>query len=49
MAHPKRYDAIVIGAGMGGLVAGAILARKGLKVLLLEKEKQAGGYVVSFK
>ncbi len=49
MANPKRYDAIVIGAGMGGLTAGGLLARKGWKVLLLEKEKQAGGYVVSFK
>ena len=48
MSH-KKYDAIIIGAGMGGLTAGALLARKGLKVLLLEKEKQAGGYVVSFK
>lgn len=48
MSH-KKYDAIVIGAGMGGLTAGALLARKGLKVLLLEKEGQVGGYVVSFK
>lgn len=48
MSH-KEYDVIIIGAGMGGLTAGALLARKGLKVLLLEKERQAGGYVVSFK
>ena len=48
MSH-KKYDAIIIGTGMGGLTAAALLARKGLKVLLLEKEKQAGGYVVSFK
>lgn len=49
MANPKRYDAIIIGAGMAGLTAGGILARKGWKVLLLEKESQPGGYVVSFK
>jgi prolycopene isomerase len=34
---------------MGGLTAASLLAKKGLKTLLLEKEKQAGGYVVSFK
>ena len=49
MGNGKRYDAIVIGAGMGGLTAAALLAKKGLKVLLLEKEEQVGGYVVSFK
>ena len=49
MGSAKAYDAIVIGAGMGGLTAAALLAKKGLKVLLLEKEDQVGGYVVSFK
>jgi phytoene desaturase len=49
MGSAKAYDCIVIGAGMGGLTAAALLAKKGLKVLLLEKEKQVGGYVVSFK
>jgi phytoene dehydrogenase-like protein len=45
----KKYDAIVIGSGMGGLIAASLLTKKGLKTLLLEKEKQVGGYVVSFK
>src|SRR4030043_1364590 len=45
----KKYDAIVIGAGMGGLIAASLLSKKGLKTLLLEKEEQVGGYVVSFK
>ena len=45
----KRYDVIVIGAGMGGLTAATLLRRKGWKTLLLEKENQVGGYVVSFK
>jgi len=49
MTKAKAYDAIVIGSGMGGLTAAALLARKGFKTLLLEKEKQVGGYVVSFK
>ena len=45
----KKYDAIIIGSGMGGLTTASLLAKKGLKTLLLEKEKQVGGYVVSFK
>lgn len=49
MAKPNTYDTLVIGAGMGGLVAGSLLAKKGLRVLIFEKEKQVGGYVVSFK
>ena len=49
MLNAKKYDAIVIGAGMGGLTAATLLARKGMKTLLLEKEKQVGGYVVSFQ
>jgi len=49
MINGKTYDAIVIGAGMGGLTAAALLAKRGLKTLLLEKEDQVGGYVVSFK
>ena len=44
-----RYDVIVIGAGMGGLTAATLLAKEGCKTLLLEKESQVGGYVVSFK
>jgi len=49
MENRERYDVIVIGAGMGGLTAATLLAKKGFKTLLLEKEDQAGGYAVSFK
>lgn len=31
-----KYDAIIIGGGLGGLTAGAVLAKKGKKVLLIE-------------
>jgi len=37
------YDNIVIGAGYGGLVAAALLAKGGQKVLLLEGHKVPGG------
>jgi len=44
----ERYDAIVIGAGLGGLSAATILARNGLNVLLLERHNVPGGYATSF-
>ena len=44
----KQYDAIVIGAGLGGLSAAAMLARGGLGVLLLERHNVPGGYATSF-
>ncbi len=44
----KKYDAIVIGAGLGGLSAATMLARNGLSVLLLERHNVPGGYATSF-
>jgi phytoene dehydrogenase-like protein len=44
----EGYDAIVIGAGNGGLTASAALAQKGLNVLLLEKHNVPGGCATSF-
>ena len=39
----NKYDAIVIGSGLGGSVCAALLAMKGVKTLLLEKNKRPGG------
>lgn len=39
------YDAIIIGAGHNGLVAGIILADAGWKVLILEAQPEPGGCV----
>src|SRR5436305_9265597 len=39
-----RYDAVVIGAGMGGLAAANWLSRAGLKVAVFEKHSKPGGY-----
>jgi phytoene dehydrogenase-like protein len=42
-----RYDAIIIGAGHNGLIAGAYLARAGKKVLVLERRDIVGGAAVT--
>ncbi len=44
-----EYDAIIIGAGIGGLVCGCYLAKAGMKVLIVEKNNKPGGYCISFK
>jgi phytoene dehydrogenase-like protein len=44
-----RYDVVVIGAGLGGLTAGAILARAGRKVVVIERSNSVGGAASSYK
>jgi len=43
------YDVIVIGAGVGGLTAAALLSKAGLSVCVLEKEPHVGGYLAGFR
>ena len=43
------YDVIIIGAGLGGLVCGQLLARKGLRVVIFEKKAKVGGCCTSFQ
>lgn len=45
----KKYDAIIIGSGIGGLAAGLMLAHKQKKVLIVEKNKLFGGRLTSSK
>ncbi|MEW6554413.1 MAG: NAD(P)/FAD-dependent oxidoreductase [Actinomycetota bacterium] len=42
------YDAIVIGAGLGGLSCAAMLAQKGLKTLVCENTSRVGGCCSSY-
>ena len=44
----SSYDAIVIGAGLGGLTTGALLATAGWRVLVAEAGPAAGGYAHAF-
>jgi phytoene dehydrogenase-like protein len=47
MTSNGKYDAIVIGGGHNGLVAGAYMARAGKKTLVLEKRHLVGGATVT--
>ena len=44
-----EYDVLIIGAGVGGLTAGALLSKAGFSVCVLEKEPHAGGYLAGFR
>ena len=44
-----KYDVIIIGAGLGGLTAGAKLAKEGKRVLMIEQHKIPGGCATTFK
>ncbi len=41
-------DAIIIGAGIGGVTTGALLAARGLRVLILEQGERPGGMCAYF-
>ena len=43
------YDVVIIGAGISGMTAAALLSRCGLSVCVLEKEPHAGGYLAGFR
>lgn len=44
----KKYDVIVVGAGVTGLLSALVLAKHGKKVLILEKSKHVGGNCNSY-
>lgn len=44
----NEFDVIIIGAGLGGLLCGVILAKEGKRVCILEKNRQIGGCLQTF-
>jgi phytoene dehydrogenase-like protein len=47
-ALTSSYDAVVVGAGIGGLICANLLVRAGLHVLLIEQHTIVGGYCSTF-
>lgn len=45
----NTFDAVVIGAGLGGLTAAANLSEHGLRVLVIEQHDKPGGYATCFE
>jgi phytoene dehydrogenase-like protein len=45
----QKYDAIIVGGGPAGCAVGALLAKRGYRVALLEREAQLGGRASSFQ
>ena len=43
-----KYDVVIIGSGLGGLLCGSILSREGMNVCVLEKHHQPGGCLQNF-
>lgn len=44
----EKYDVIIVGGGIGGVVAGGLLARSGAGVLLIEQGAHVGGCAATF-
>lgn len=45
----NAYDVIVVGGGIGGLTSGALLAKEGKRVLVVEQEEHPGGFAREFQ
>lgn len=45
----NKYDVVIAGSGLGGLVCGYILSKNGYKIAIVEKNPQVGGCLQTFK
>lgn len=48
MPSNNTYDIVIVGAGLGGLLSAVVLAKEGMKVCVIEKDKQIGGCLQTF-
>jgi all-trans-retinol 13,14-reductase len=48
VAH-ESFDAVVIGSGLGGLTAGALISHAGYRVLVLERNHSFGGAATTYQ
>ncbi|MBU0764693.1 MAG: NAD(P)/FAD-dependent oxidoreductase [Bacteroidetes bacterium] len=44
----QKYDVVIAGSGLGGLITGLILSKEGYKVCVLEQHHQIGGCLQTF-
>ncbi len=44
----RKYDVVIIGSGLGGLICGSVLSGEGLSVCVIEKNRQIGGSLQTF-
>lgn len=49
MSSSTRYDIVIVGSGLGGLICAGILSKQGKKVCVLEKHNRIGGNLQTFK
>lgn len=47
--NKEKFEVVIIGSGLGGLLCGYILSKNGYKVAILEKNPQIGGCLQTFK
>lgn len=47
--EPEGEHVMIVGAGIGGLACGALLAKNGYRVTVLEQHYRVGGYCTSFR
>lgn len=43
-----QYDIVIIGSGLGGLLSAVLLAKEGMRVAVIEQNKQVGGCLQTF-
>ena len=44
----QKYDVVIVGSGLGGLLCGYMLSKEGYNVCILEKQHQLGGCLQTF-